>query len=374
MLKKKRSRPSSGFFGGASAQGGVRSSSPLAPRRPGTAEPNSPIENVSEGARLRSRSFQRAVRTSVFGSLRSMQSTEDDERLSLRGARSKASSFDDDDHHLYPGSIRNVLGGAVLHHGEVQTSGGVWRKKNQYLVLTDTHLVRFKNQGKAAEMFPSIPASWGRSGAGSRQSITSINSFQEMQMAAYHDITSGIALNSIVAVYRLDDGRPFFSIEISHVDERTQKASIMHMQLNDPEESELWLVGIRSAAEKVRLSDPLPFDHKAVEYVARALEQERDYDPQMFHLFRVAQRSSNKPGGRSSSDDLAKLSSTVCFLAIGIHKIHLIPLQKYPNRASVVSMSELEHAMSFGILTLSSLSMQRGDDTFQLAFRYVLLS
>lgn len=370
MLKKKRSRPSSGFFGGSStSQGVVRASSPLAPRRPGTAEANSPVDNIPDGgARHRSRSFQKAVRTSVFGSLRSMQSTDDDDRLSMRGARSKASSFDEDDH-IFPGSIKNVLGGAVLHHGEVQTSGGMWRKKNQYLVLTDTHLVRFKSQGKAAEMFPSIPASWGRSGGGNRQSIASISSFQEMQMAAYNDITSGIPLNSIVAVYRLDDGRPFFSIEVAHVDERTQKASIMHMQLNDPEESELWLVGIRSAAEKIRLSDPLPFDHKAVEYVARALEQERDYDPQMFHLFRVVQRSSNKPGGRSSSDDLAKLSSTVCFLAIGIHKIHLIPLQKYPNRASVVSMSELEHAMSFGILTLNSLLMQRGDDTFQLTFR-----
>ncbi|KAK2764908.1 hypothetical protein FQN54_008605 [Arachnomyces sp. PD_36] len=372
VLKKKRSRPSSGFFGVSAAQGGVRSSSPLAPRRPGTAEPNSPVDNVSEGTRHRSRSFQRAVRTSMLGSLRSMQSTEDDDKLSLRGARSKASSFDDEDRAF--GSIRNVLGSVVIHHGEVQTSGGMWRKKNQYLVLTDTHLVRFKSQGKAAEMFPSIPASWGRSAAGSRQSIASINSFQEMQMAAYNDITSGIPLNTIVAVYRLDDGRPFFSIEVSHVDERTQKASIMHMQLNDPEESELWLVGIRSTAEKVRLSDPLPFDHKAVEYVARALEQERDYDPQMFHLFRVVQRSSNKPGGRSSSDDLAKLSSTVCFLAIGIHKIHLIPLQKYPNRASVVSLSELDQAMSFGILTLTSLSMQRGDDTFQLTFRVPLRS
>jgi hypothetical protein len=41
-----------------------------------------------------------------------------------------------------------------LLHGEVQTSSSVFRKKKEYLVLTDTHLLRFKNYHKAAEAFP----------------------------------------------------------------------------------------------------------------------------------------------------------------------------------------------------------------------------
>lgn len=39
-------------------------------------------------------------------------------------------------------------------HGEVQTSSSMFRKKKEYLVLTDTHLIRFKNYQKAAEAFP----------------------------------------------------------------------------------------------------------------------------------------------------------------------------------------------------------------------------
>lgn len=41
----------------------------------------------------------------------------------------------------------------VVKHGEVQTSGSLFRKKREYLVLTETHLVRFKTQAKAAKMF-----------------------------------------------------------------------------------------------------------------------------------------------------------------------------------------------------------------------------
>ena len=142
------------------------------------------------------------------------------------------------------------------------------------------------------------------------------------------------------------------------------------MQLNDPQESELWLGAIRAAAKKARALDPPIFDQKTLEYVARALEQERDYDPVHFRMYKVVQRVSTKPGGRSPTDDLAKLSSTACYLAIGIHGIHLIPLQKTSNRPSVASLSELETRMSFGIMTLTSLSMQRRDDAFQLIFRY----
>ncbi|ODH38217.1 hypothetical protein ACO22_02491 [Paracoccidioides brasiliensis] len=322
----------------------------------------------------RSKSFQKSMRKSVFGSLRSLGSLDDDQPSTR--TRSKASSGDEEDSPTNLANLKSLLGTQVLHHGEVQTTGGMWRKKSQYLVLTDTHLVRFKNQSKAAEVFPSIPATWGRnsspSTATNRQSMVSITSFQDSHMAPYSDLTSGIPLNSIVAVYRLDDGRPYFSIEVCHMDERSAKPSSLLLQLNDPGESELWLAGIRAAADQIRAIDPLKFDQKSVEYVARALEQERDYDPDCFRMYKVVQRVSTKSGGRSSNDDLAKLTSNVCYLAIGVHKIHLILLPKSSNRSSVASLTELDVSMSFGIMTLTSLSMQRGDDSFQLIFRVPL--
>ncbi|PGH36447.1 hypothetical protein GX50_00783 [[Emmonsia] crescens] len=326
---------------------------------------------TDEPSNSRSKSAQKSMRKSVFGSLRSLGSIDDDQRSTR--ARSKASSGDEEDLATSLATLKSLLGTQVLHHGEVQTTGGMWRKKSQYLVLTDTHLVRFKSQSKAAEVFPSIPASWGRNSMAStstnRQSMVSIASLQDQQVATYSDLASGISLSSIVAVYKLDDGRPYFSIEVCHMDERSPKPSSLQLQLNDPEESRLWLAGIRAAAEQARAIDPPMFDQKSVEYVARALELERDYDPDCFRMYKVVQRVSAKSGGRSSNDDLAKLTSNVCYLAIGVHKIHLIPLPKSSNRGSVVSLTELDMNMSFGFMTLTSLSMQRGDDAFQMVFR-----
>ncbi|KAK2809748.1 hypothetical protein FQN50_003593 [Emmonsiellopsis sp. PD_5] len=328
-------------------------------------------QSTDDTSHSRTKSFQKSMRKSVFGSLRSLGSLDDDQRSTR--ARSKASSGDEEDLAAGLAHLRCLLGTHVLHHGEVQTAGGMWRKKSQYLVLTDTHLIRFKSQSKAAEMFPSIPASWGRtsvaSGSTNRHSMVSIASFQDAQMTAYSDVTAGIPLNSIVAVYKLDDGRPYFSIEVCHMDERSPKPSSVHLQLNDPEESDLWLGGIRVAAEQARAMDPLIFDQKTVEYVARTLEQERDYDPDCFRMYKVVQRISAKSGGRSSNDDLAKLTSNVCYLAIGVHKVHLIPLPKSSNRGSVASLTDLDITLSFGIMTLTGVSMQRGDDAFQLIFR-----
>lgn len=39
----------------------------------------------------------------------------------------------------------------VLHHGEVQTSSSMFRKKKEYLALTETHIIRYKSQAKASE-------------------------------------------------------------------------------------------------------------------------------------------------------------------------------------------------------------------------------
>ena len=195
-------------------------------------------------------------------------------------------------------------------------------------------------------------------------------------MGSLHDLHApadnyhGITLNHIVAVYKLDDGRPYFSIEISHLDEETNTSSALTLQLSDPRESAEWLTTIRAATASARLTEPLPFAQNVVEYVARALEQERDYDPNQFRMFKVVQRAT-KSAGRSSSDDLAKLTSILCYLVIGAYKVHLIPLPKSTKTGSSTSLTEMTGA-SHGITTLTSMSVQRFDDAFQLTFRIPL--
>ncbi|KNG80160.1 leucine rich repeat protein [Aspergillus nomiae NRRL 13137] len=366
VVKKKRRN--SGFFGG-------RNPSPPGPshglRRSGTADTNATAyaaampNGAFEASRPRRKSIQKK-RASVFGSLRSFHSFEDDDR-SL--GRSKTSPSMDDDE---ASDSRQGIGSIILHHGEIQTTGGMWRKKSQYLVLTDTHLVRLKSQTKAADMFPSIPPSYARSGPSNRQSITSISSLGDPQLSTTSDSAAGIPLNSIIAVYMLDDGKPSSTVEVAYLDERAHKAAFIQMQTPDLQELNLWMVGIRSAAELIRQGNPLPFDQRSIEYVVRMLEYERDYDPETFRIFRVIQMACSKSQARTSSEDLTKLSPTGCYLALGSHKLHLIPLQKVSNRGSAVSLSDLDNATSFGLMNLTCLSMEYGDDSLHLTFRIPL--
>jgi hypothetical protein len=85
--------------------------------------------------------------TSIFGSLRSSRLLdESDEPSSATSVKSPMMGLI----HPEPGIkwSRNVL-----FYGEVQTSSSMFRKKKEFLVLTDTHIVRTKSQHKASEMF-----------------------------------------------------------------------------------------------------------------------------------------------------------------------------------------------------------------------------
>jgi hypothetical protein len=357
-LKKKR-RPTSFFITSAS-------SSPTTPSSPDIDRIAAANADRPASPKFRPRTLQKPGRpSSIFGSFRSLHSLHDDEEK-LTHTRSATSSIEEGDSN----GMINIAGKAVRQHGEVQTTGGMFRKRSQYLVLTDTHLVRFKSQARASETFPSIPAAFGRSNTMRHSSMASVSSIPESQTSASNESYQGIPLHQIIAVYKLDDGKPYFSIETAYMDEETNLVSSMTMQLYDPREADLWLRSIRKAAADARLVDPVPFGQRSVEYVARTLEQERDYDPNHFRMFRVVQRSSNKPTGRSSSDDLSKLTSTVCYLVIGVHKIHLIPLNKATMRASNLSLVDLTNK-SYGLTTLTSLSIQECDDALHLDFRYV---
>lgn len=374
---KKKPRRNSAFFGSRNASptrpAGIRPSvtwtagSVARAVSGSTRAPSSPRQPGSPRIRVAQKK-----RASVFGSLRSLQSWEDDDKSP---ARSRASSAEDEE---CSSPDRSAAGSLVLHHGEVQTIGSMWRKKSHYLVLTDTHLVRFKSQAKAAEVYPTIAGSNPRSATRNhRYSTASVHSLQDgpsLPPSIPADSTVGIPLNSIVAAYVLDDGRPIPTVEVAHLDDRTQRAALMQMQMADLHELNRWMTGIRSAAEAARTASPLPFDSRAIDHVVRALEQGRDYDPATFRMFRVIQIASSKPLARSSSDDLAKLSPTGFYLALGPHKLHLVPMQKISNRSSVVSLSDLESPTSFGLMTLTGLSMEWGGDSLSLTFRYDLLS
>ena len=233
------------------------------------------------------------------------------------------------------------------------------------MVLTTTHLIRFKSQGRAAEVFPEIPASMGRSSSIHHLRMGSSSSGPEAQITS--DPQAYLPLHNMVAVYKLDDGRPYFTIEIANYDESSNHIVTLDMQLNDPRDCTLWISIIREAVKKAKLATDTTFGQQALEYAARSVEADGDYDPAHFSMFTVAQRTV-KVGPRSSTDDLGKLVSSVCYLVVGLHKIHLLPLPRPSRSGSGTSIAEMA-GPSHGVVNITAINVQANDDSFHIGFR-----
>ena len=307
--------------------------------------------------------------SSVFGSFRGLKlPTEDDEPLSASSTRSNVLGE-------YLGE--EIRDRQVLKHGEVQTSSSMFRKKKEYLVLTESHLLRFKTHAKAAESFSAIPSPHPRPNPyrhGHSASAGSTHDLQSLASETSGERHLGTPLRQLIAVYHLDDGRPHFALEIFSLDDETNNAASMTLQFGDPEDMFTWLTKIREASNRARLADANPISAYNSHLAARIVEAERDYVPPHYAIYKVVLRPQGKTTTRSSSDDLAKLAACVCFLVIGVHKVHLIPLFKPPSqRSSSPSLAYHPTQSSYGILTLSEVSVSEVDDTFHLAFRWVLI-
>ena len=160
-------------------------------------------------------------------------------------------------------------------------------------------------------------------------------------------------------------------IQVDHIDELSGPGSTT-FQLSTVEEAYAWLDHIRKAVTAAKeLSVIPPISNNTIAHIARRLEAEKDYAPdQFFRVYTIVQRGGgNGKHNRSSSDDLHKMYSTVCYLAIGVHKVHIVPIPKTSPSRSAASLLLTGPTMSFGTLTLTTLAMSTQDDTFTLGFR-----
>ncbi|KAF2720589.1 hypothetical protein K431DRAFT_226152 [Polychaeton citri CBS 116435] len=304
---------------------------------------------------------------SMFGSLRSSTrssyDTSDYPDEPLSATPSISLSQADGSADIFPLSTN------VLHHGEVQTSSGLLRKRKEYVVVTDSALHRFKSQGKASEVFSSIKNPSHR-----HAQSPSVGSQSDLcSLAESGDRDGRLPLRQIVSVRSMDDGKSSFAIEMAHLDEDcSNNGSVMNLQFSNLGERDTWSQHLRHAVNEARLRDETYVSPANLEYVARIMERDGDYDPANCAVFKAVQRHSAKTTGRSSSEDLSKVSSVICFLAIGVHKIHIIQPQKLGSRMSTPSLTSNMSQPSYGILTLTSLKINSQDDSFELTFRQPL--
>jgi hypothetical protein len=327
----------------------------------------SPVHSGSSSPKIRPRTLQKGRPSSLFGSLgKKSLNNYAEEGEDLTGSTPE-SPMEDGGHHLEPSSAQ---GKTVLHHGEVQTTSGMFRKKKEYLVLTDTHLIRFKSQSRASETFHSIPPAYGRATT-RHASTTSIGSLQEVQSNNSHASAEGenrIPLGQIVTAYKVEDGRPFFTTEVVYLDEEYHGVGSIQLMLHDPKEADLWHTSIRGAAQKARLLMEEPYPDRVVQYLVQVIESVDDYDPNHFHVFRVVRRAAIQRGGKASSDDLQKLGSSVFYMVIGINRMHMIPIPDFSEPSGRLIASKTSRSV-FGLVTLVSVNCKYEDDRFELGFR-----
>ncbi len=262
----------------------------------------------------------------------------------------------------------------VLLHGEVQTSAGMFRKKKEYLVLTETHIMRYKSQGKAADAFLAVPPPSGRSQGPKHGHMPSYGSQSDLRADSESsgDKDGRVSLRQVVAVYQGDDGKPYFSLDVCYMDEDSAQSSALNLQFSVAEDRDVWLRNIRSASNIARLRQSVQISSFNVENAARIIERDHDYDPANCAMFKVVQRQTLKSNRNSSTDDLTKLAANVCFLVIGVHKVHLIQLVKPSGRSGSPSLGPASSQAAYGILNVTSIRVSDIDDTFELTFRQPL--
>lgn len=311
-------------------------------------------------------------RRSIFGSIRGLRFSEDETPTgSPVSTASRSSSFlwkdfgSSKEDHIDIGKNRTVL-----HHGEAITNSGLFWKKREYLVLTETHLVRFKSQGKASDIFHTISPYPGK--AGTVRHPASVNPENEDGVFGSAESSgeraTAIPLQRIVAAFSLEEGRLAYTLDIHYLDD--DHAASLSLQLSDTDARETWLKLIKTAANCARLRDSNPISLTLAEYAARIVEREHDYDVTKFKIYKIVKRTSVRSSSGSAPDEASnKLSATVCCLVIGVHKVHFIHLPRGLQRQSVTTLTDLGEGGSFGILNLAWVLVSNNDDTFTLAFR-----
>ena len=331
---------------------------------------SSKIERVSSGLSLarspsptRPKAVRRSTRTSsLFSSVRSFHSLQEDVDDQL--AHSNPPSVHEDMPFSY--TLEELAEMTVIKHGQVSistSSGTLGRsRKSVYLVLTNLALLKFKTRLDASKCFSeiSLPPEQNRSRRHSRTGSTGSLS------AILPVIDDTFQLTHIVAVYRLDNGLPYFSWELAYWDQdslRGRKAVNFHPE--SAEERDSWLTTVRQAVLDSAHQITAPFPDSIIDRIAEVLGEVDDYHPQHFRLFRVAQRA-QKDGTRTKTTELSKLTTSLGYLAIGIHRAHFLePPGSVGNNMGLVDFVGSTHY----ILNFNGVALPPSDDIFQLTFR-----
>lgn len=268
--------------------------------------------------------------------------------------------------------------GRILHHGEVQISSYGWRKKYEYLVLTEKYLLRFKTAKKASEVFPWVlPAQAHMQRA---ESFVSISSLPEHDSVSGRDsptdLSSGkftaIGLQDIIATQHISDHRTKVGIEILRQSQSYRTTTSLSVFLDRIGGQPHWIESISAAARTLQTQKESGISFAVVQQIReivgsdsiRALE---DYTSRLFLVHRRQVQSGDH--SITGLDEISKDYHALVYLLIGNHKVHLITIPKAQRSSRSFTENSKPVIASYGIVSLSCVSITDKDDSFELVFR-----
>lgn len=271
------------------------------------------------------------------------------------------------------GDFVGVLKAGGLHHEST-----LLKTKERFLVLTTSHLLRFKSRHAALDQFPqlssqlAVPPGAGEHGLSPVDSVLSLRDLASGGSGSgsgKHGAELQIPLETVVTAFKEEGTKPCFGIEVwwkDQVDGSTFTST--DLDFNLPEERDEWLKHIRLAVkQRARsfLEDQTSSDVEAdfAQILAAQSPQHGNVRPEIFPVVprhpytRAAINSSGevKKGWRDNSSFYLALGKNVCMLA---------QFAKSPTGQRVNP-----NIVKYGLVTLSKVNAHLGDERFDLIFR-----
>lgn len=270
-----------------------------------------------------------------------------------------------------PTSVFDFNPGKVLDYGEVQTSNAGWRRTSEFFVLTESYILRYRNEKKAAADFSMlVPTSSHMRHRRGSQSASSLQGMLQSSSTDSPSELSGEKLNriplvDIISVQVMKDGDSRVTIEVTWLPQAALHASNLAIQLDRENGKPHFLENLSDLARQniIRQDAFLSQAHLRVVHDALEASKESVSEIDSYNIHKVVRRRANlaKGSAQLSLDDLAtKDPPVVAFLVLSNHKIHFIPLSKNSRKAC-------------GVVTLRHAIVSSRDDSFDLIFRYVLV-
>ena len=269
----------------------------------------------------------------------------------------------------YPADSLILFGGTASH-----SEGGLFRKDSkEYLLLTNSSLLKYKNMEKAAKVFGN-QSIWSSSSG--HQILTPQ---QTSQISKDHRLLS---LNSIVGIHTHTQPSGEVQIVIEYLVSISSQPATMHFSPSS-DQVEPWLRELRQgcnyhAAQAGLISKGTRqrqwiVDKMQVDYIALPTNVAENHPTAlaaggMWRAYFKSQKIKGIPAQENAaSETKVHLENKVVVIAVGTSFIHILP-HNLGNGSSKEDMKDERAILQYPLLTVRTIQYKERDDTFTLTF------